>query len=320
MTGENSKSIRPLLAMALLLAGCANRTIKPSETWIGLNSEQRQKRLQLAPAYDSRILRYNHGQFEFVERSPRIRKTAAGAAPEVPIVYVHGLGGNMGDFGPLLLAEDTERTVVAVNLPGTGRSTSQNNEFTINAQADALHELLIRRMDFRKVDLVCHSLGGQVCMAFGLEHPANVSSLTLIDAAGSYDQGEFAQRMAKRFGKVNLGSISVASHPAISILTGGDQSLVNRLVSDDPTVIAALDSFNQTYRNHIRNLTVPVLLIWGENDPIFPIQNGFFLLSNIRDIRMKVAPDAGHLPQLTNPDLVGGWIRAFHQSLATTHP
>jgi pimeloyl-ACP methyl ester carboxylesterase len=307
-----------LIAGGILLAGCAGAKTPPPKTWSRMTAEERQSRLSNTPNFDTRILRYNKGQIEFIERRPDVERPQDSTLR--PIVFVHGLGGTMGDFGPLILEADSNRTTVAVNLPGTGRSNHDDNDFTIKAHADALHEFLIFRMGFSKVDLVCHSLGGQICIALALEYPADVSSLTLIDIAGSYEKAEFVKRMAVRFGKINMGSIHANNHPAISIFTGGNQTIINRLVSGDATLISALDSFNQTYRDRIRNLSVPVLLIWGEKDPVFPIQYGFFLLSNIPNARMKVVPYAGHVPQLSHSDLVRGWIGEFHLSLAPAAP
>ncbi len=300
------------MAIALaLLAGCAATQKTGHSSWRGMSPQERLDRVAASPGLDTRILRYNQGQIEFVE------KRAPMAAAAVPTVYIHGLGGNLGDFGPELLAADSASISIAMNLPGTGRSTGPVGGFTIQAFAHSLHEMLVLRMGHRQVDLVCHSLGGQVCMAFALDFPANVSSLTLIDAAGSYDQGEFVKRMAKQFAGVNLGDVLVSENPAIAMITGGNLNIINRVVGGNATALSALNSFNQNYQTRIPNISVPVLIIWGEKDPIFTVPNGFFLRNNIRGSSMKVVPNAGHVPQLTDPALVEGWIRDFHESIAS---
>ncbi len=296
------------------LLGCASvKKADVSNEWHAMSNARRQERMTRLPGYDTRILQYNQGQLEFIEPPSRL---APGDSVTPSVVYIHGLGGNVGDFAPQIVDTNQGRTVVAVNLPGTGQSTHQQSDFTVKAHVDALHELLIYRMSKKKIDLVCHSLGGQICLAYSLEYPAEVRSLTLIDAAGSYEHGEFAERMAKQYGRVNLGQVRVANHPAIALFTGGNQDIIKRIVNGDAMVLSALDSYNHDYRDRIRNLSVPVLLIWGERDPIFPLRYGFYLQSNISASRMKVVPGAGHSPQLTHPDLVRDWIAEFHQSLS----
>jgi pimeloyl-ACP methyl ester carboxylesterase len=279
------------------------------DDWLAMSPEERMESVCRGPGRDARLLRYGQGQIEFVE----IRSGAADSG--TPAVYIHGLGGNLGDFGPSLLS-DAPGTRIALNLPGTGRSTGPQAGSTIRALAEALREILVTRMAHPKVDLICHSLGGQVCLAMALEFPANVKSLILIDAAGTYDQSEFVRRMAKNFAGVNLGNVLVSSHPAIGLLTGGSQNILGRVLGGDAGAIAALSSFGQNYRDRIPAVAVPVLLVWGEKDALFTIENAFFLRNNIPGSRLKIVPDAGHVPQLSHPALVDGWIADFRRGPA----
>jgi pimeloyl-ACP methyl ester carboxylesterase len=296
-------------AWAFLLAAQAQARARAG--WLAMNPGQRLDSVFRAPGRDPRLLQYGQGQIEFVE----IRSAEADSG--TPAVYIHGLGGNLGDFGPSLLA-DAPGIRIALNLPGTGRSTAPQAGSTIRAFAETLREILVTRMAHPKVDLICHSLGGQVCLAMALEFPGNVGSLTLIDAAGTYDQSEFVRRMAKDFAGVNLGEVLVSTHPAIGLLTGGNQNILGRVLGGDAGAIAALSSFGQNYRDRIPAVAVPVLLIWGEKDALFTLENAFFLRNNIAGSRLKVVPDAGHVPQLTHPDLVDGWIAGFRQGIAGT--
>lgn len=292
------------LILALALFDGAWARPRAEVAWLSLSPRERMETVFRAPGRDARLMRYAEGRIEFVE----IRSPAGDSG--TPLVYIHGLGGNLGDFGPSLLAE-APGTRIALNLPGTGRSTGPAAGFTIRAFAETLREILVARMGHPKVDLVCHSLGGQVCLAFALEFPAHVSSLTLIDAAGTYDQGEFARRMAKDFAGVNLGTVLVSNHPAIGMVTGGSQNILDRVLGGDAGVIAALSSFGQNYRERLPALSVPVLLIWGEKDPIFTLENAFFLRNNIPGSRLKVVPGAGHVPQLGQGPRIDTWIGEF---------
>jgi pimeloyl-ACP methyl ester carboxylesterase len=294
-------------ASAFLAAGEGHA--RSHEGWLSMNPAQRMEAVFRAPGRDARLLRYGQGQIEFVE----IRSESGDSG--TPAVYIHGLGGNLGDFGPSLLAE-APGIRIALNLPGTGRSTGPQAGSTIRAFAEDLREILVTRMAHPKVDLICHSLGGQVCLAMALEFPGNVGSLTLIDAAGTYDQSEFVRRMAKNFAGVNLGEVLVSSHPAIGLLTGGSQNILGRILGGDAGAIAALSSFGQNYRDRIPAVAVPVLLVWGEQDPLFTLENAFFLRNNIPGSRLKVVPEAGHVPQLTHPALVDGWIAEFRRGIA----
>jgi pimeloyl-ACP methyl ester carboxylesterase len=62
---------------------------------------------------------------------------------------------------------------------------------------------LLGRLGVKKVKLVCHSLGGQVCAALSIENPGLVDSLTLIDSAGTYDSRFYAQATLRRVARFN---------------------------------------------------------------------------------------------------------------------
>jgi pimeloyl-ACP methyl ester carboxylesterase len=68
-----------------------------------------------APAPDGAIQRLVVDGIEIVRRE--------GRTADAPIVLLHGIGSNAGSFEPLMACLDQNRTVVAWNCPGYGRST-----------------------------------------------------------------------------------------------------------------------------------------------------------------------------------------------------
>ncbi len=102
-----------------------------------------------------------------------------GSGPAV--VLIHGLGGNMLNFGYGMaekLAGDFR--VILVDRPGSGYSTRPADaSATLTAQAATLAKLF-RRLELRRPLLVGHSLGGAVSLAIALDHPDCAGGLVLI--------------------------------------------------------------------------------------------------------------------------------------------
>ena len=46
---------------------------------------------------------------------------------------------------------------------------------------------------------------------------------------------------------------------------------------------------------------IPVLLIWGDKDPVFPLINGEVLAKGMRKAKLSVIPECGHTPQEEKP-------------------
>ena len=57
-------------------------------------------------------------------------------------------------------------------------------------------------------------------------------------------------------------------------------------------------------------LSVPTLMIWGDHDPVVPIDAARAVAQLIPDVRLEVLP-AGHVPQLGHPDQVAELLTAF---------
>ena len=59
------------------------------------------------------------------------------------------------------------------------------------------------------------------------------------------------------------------------------------------------------------HLEVPVLLIWGANDPLFPLEQARRALDLIPRSRLAVIEGAGHTPQAERPEEFNKQLAAF---------
>jgi pimeloyl-ACP methyl ester carboxylesterase len=62
----------------------------------------------------------------------------------------------------------------------------------------------------------------------------------------------------------------------------------------------------------LNELNIPVQLIWGGNDPLFPIAHASRAQSLIKHARLAVIDGAGHTPQAEKPE---EFNRVLHQFL-----
>lgn len=121
-------------------------------------------------------------QGQFVEvNGLRLHYVDTGEKPgqaEPPLLFLHGLMGQLGHFDYRLASLFPERRVILLDRPGYGYSQagpSQGLKAQANLVADFLAALKVSRPF-----VVGHSFGGAVALNLALDHPDSVSGLALI--------------------------------------------------------------------------------------------------------------------------------------------
>jgi len=299
-------------ALCAVVASCGDRAPRPAAErgWPELSHEERDARMFDVLGAEPRRVRIGSSVVRFVDVGPRRPKEDAGpggAADEGVWLFVHGFGGSMGDFAPLIIRLSESRRVLAVDLPGFGASATTEEDTSIEFLADVV-EAFARAVDAPHADLVCHSLGGQVCLALGIRGARFVRTLTLIDAAGVYRRSSFVEHVSKTFAHINIGEVVTAPGRSALDLPEGDRAVFRRLVSDDRATLTALESFRTDYRGDVQRIAVPAQIIWGADDQMFSLESAFFLAENIDGARLYLVEGAGHTPQLSHPEVVLRWL------------
>lgn len=107
------------------------------------------------------------------------------------ILLVHGLASNAGFWRYNVEALSQDNRVIAVDLPGYGKSDMGDYPYGMAYYADVL-EGFIERMELKNVIYVGHSMGGQIGITLAINHPGSIKKLVLAAPAGieKFDEGE----------------------------------------------------------------------------------------------------------------------------------
>jgi pimeloyl-ACP methyl ester carboxylesterase len=303
------------VAIALTVAGRSTGSTAPLVPWPEDDHPELCRRLIVESGEEPRRLRLGSRVLRFWEHGPTAPiHTPATEPADDPILFVHGYLGDLCDFGPLLLAMAERHRVVAFDLPGFGESTSEDAIASIETYVHLIAEM-VARLKLERVNLVCHSMGAQVCIGVGLTSPSFVRSMTLIDAAGVYEPATFVGRLSKRMARLNVGEMLAEKGRTALDLFDGNHVISRRLVSQNPAKWAALSSFQSDFRSEVGKLALPVLVIWGHDDPIFSLDSACLLKESIRGAVLYVIDGAGHAPQLSHPTQTLAHIEPFLSAL-----
>jgi pimeloyl-ACP methyl ester carboxylesterase len=102
-----------------------------------------------------------------------------------PLLLIHGLGSSGADWGLQLPVLEKRFRVIVPDLPGSGRSQSPREEYSIAGFASALWALL-DQLKIDRVNLVGFSMGGAVGFEMSLQRPDGVHRLGLINSLATY--------------------------------------------------------------------------------------------------------------------------------------
>lgn len=223
-----------------------------------------------------------------------------------PIVFLHGWGGEIASFGaiPSLLADHFRS--VAVDLPGFGKSPVPPEPWGSFEYADLVASFL-RQQKLGPCTLVGHSFGGRVSIALAAMYPALVKKLVLVDSAGLVPR-----RTARYYARIYLVKTArkLVSVPILGGLKDPVLRKVYRVVGSadynaavNPILRATLvKSVNEDLRECLPRISVPTLLVWGDQDLDTPLSDGRLMEKLIPDAGLVVFEGAGHFAYLDRMD------------------
>lgn len=267
---------------------------------------------------------------------------AAAALP--PILLLHDIASVTAPAVPLLGALP-DRRVLAVDWPGHGlsdRGTVPGGQ-DIRAHTVAILEGIVAAFQLEHVDVIGHSMGGQIALYFALAHPEQLRRLVLLGAPGaafSPARPTIGMRLVAvpGIGTAALGlSTSQRAHDrAVGRLIGagtldGYPSEINEigyLASQRPDFAPSVASLIRamTTRVAVRGdvalttaelarLAVPTLIVWGADDAIMTPAAAREAIEAIPHATI-LEIDGGHAPWLNDLAHVGQAVSAFLADIA----
>lgn len=233
-----------------------------------------------------------------------------------PVVLLHGIAGSTASFAPLVPALARERRVLALDLPGFGRSEPLPGALRTSALADAVAATL-DVLGVARAALVGQSLGGVVALHLALARPGLAASLVAISAGYALAIPPEADPARRGHVPGTLRLLAPASRD--------DAAALLALVLDDPARAANPAAIEEVFRAHLAtsvacdalvasfgrredaldgrlgDVRAPTLVVAGASDRFTPPALSERLASAIPDARFAAVAHAGHAPVAERP-------------------
>jgi len=259
-----------------------------------------------------------------------VRYHDAGVAPADPgegpgdagtVVLLHGGGpgaSSWSNFGPNMPVIAARYRTLMMDLPGYGQTAARpptGHFFTVAAEALAG---LLDHLGVGKVHLIGNSLGGGAALRFALNFPKRAGRLVLMGPGGltlnvlAPDPTEGVRRLME-FGAPP--GPSRAKMEAFLRIMVHDQRLITEELIDEryavasqPEALAAMIAMGASFFGEhaedgllwreAHRVKHEVLLIWGREDRVNPLDGALIALKQLRKAQLHVFGNCGHWAQL----------------------
>jgi 4,5:9,10-diseco-3-hydroxy-5,9,17-trioxoandrosta-1(10),2-diene-4-oate hydrolase len=265
-----------------------------------------------------------YAQVRAGDRDLRLHYHEAGDPDAQTIVLLHGGGpgaSSWSNFGRNVAVLAEHFHVLAVDQPGYGHSDKlaeheQYNRYSATALLGLFDELGLQG----RIPLLGNSLGGGTAVRFALDHPDRAGKLVLM-GPGGLSVNLFAPdptEGVKLLGRFTADPTRENMERFLRIMVF-DQKLVTEELIDErfaiasqPESLAAARAMGRSFAGpdfelgmmwrEVYKLRQPVLLIWGREDRVNPLDGALVAVKQIPRVQLHVFGQCGHWAQVEKFD------------------
>ncbi len=228
------------------------------------------------------------------------------------ILLIHGWGTNLTSLQLLQNYFSKYYTVINLDLPGFGASGLPGRAWDNTDFANFIKNFLLK-INYSEVDIImAHSNGGAIAIEMVAKKMIKPKKLILIASAGirtKFNKRNFVIRQIAHIFKI--GSVVLPS----GVRNNLKKKVYQKIGSDAFVQEAILDSFKKVVAQDVTQdaklITVPTLLIYGQNDQATPIEYGQILQRHILNAKLKILPNCGHFIYQDQPKQLINIIQEF---------
>lgn len=222
------------------------------------------------------------------------------------VVLIHGFLGATSIFDKIMEPLTQNFDVIAIDLPGHGKSEAPDGDYTMYRYAeDIVDVLLTEKVD--KAYWIGHSMGGYITLAAIEKNYTNIQKAVLLYSSDAPDTAEAIEKRSKQQEEIIANGVGPFVDGIIHNFLAPDAKTEDLLFAKEVAyeakeegLVAALGAMKSrpNQRDLIDTTSTPILVIEGEQDKaVTPIETSN---PNIK----KVKTNTGHLGMVEDPQTV----------------
>ena len=239
----------------------------------------------------------------------------------IPIVFLHGFNGNSKSWAFQFLHFRDQRSVIAIDAPGFGKSDAADlNMFEI---AKLVNNLLTN-LGIKKFDLVGHSMGGMLAQIVSADFSDSVNKLVLSCTHKGYAlpaqsplRKPYSQRLEERkklsneeFGKLRIKKMlpELKDKEIFSFLSIISEEITEGSIMSGGMAMQTLDTSTSLLK-----VNQPCLILKGSKDIVVSKERSYKLEKLLNHAKIRELPNVGHAPYCEDVDTFNTEVENFFQ-------
>jgi pimeloyl-ACP methyl ester carboxylesterase len=240
---------------------------------------------------------------------PPTFSTVEGGSSGPEMVLLHGLLGALSNWESVFPLFAGFCRPIALQLPIL---TGHRSEVKIKSLA-AYTEYLVRERSLQPVTLCGNSLGGHVAMRLYLASPELVDCLILSGTSGLYEHTVDALPVRPDRKYIRDHMKRVFTNPAF--ITDERIEEIYQTIAPRMNVLniihAARSAKKDNLQDILKTITVPVLLLWGEDDEVTTMDVAEKFHKELPNSELVTIKKCGHAPMIEHPEWFAENVKRF---------
>lgn len=223
-----------------------------------------------------------------------------GSLTGAPVIFLHGLSDSWHSFESVLSFLPDNIHAFAISQRGHGDSDRPLTGYTPRDFANDVASF-IKLHHLESVFIVGHSMGSIVVQQFAITYPHLVKGIVLIGSdAFPKDNPGFPEFYNEVMKLSTIDTKFMDDFQKSTLATPIDSVYYNTLVAEGMKIPAAIFKAAFTgimdidFRNDLKQIKTPALILWGEKDNFFSLADQEILAAGIEDAKLLVYEGTGH--------------------------
>lgn len=230
-------------------------------------------------------------------------------AVQAPMVLLHGLFGALSNWDEIFPLFAKYCNPISLSLPII---SGHRSEVRVKALA-AYTELFVRRRNLQPVILCGNSLGGHVALRLALASPHLVDCMILSGASGLYEHSvdSLPVRPGEKFIREHMARVFHSPKFITDQAVEEIHTIIKSRMNTLNLIHAARSAKKDNLLNELKHISVPTLLLWGEDDEVTTMAVAETFHKHIPNSELATIKNCGHAPMIEHPEWFAEKVQTF---------